>query len=190
MFYNANGSCLYYKDELGIINDYYQNIVKLIKEILENNPQLNVNIILCDNYKFFNNNNKTLKIYINYEHTLVKKGGRSVPINTPFGDVNVDNDNNEKYLVRIDNYDVLNNSDIIIDYSIPNIHNVKTCQQYNSFSKKHIYISSSIYEPSFIKECRNITTLTTFININEPRRMELLNKIRIENIEHINIALV
>ena len=184
MLYKANNSFLYYIDNLGIINDYYQNIVKLIKNILQNNIELNINIILCGNYNF-NNSNKTLIININYEHTLVKRGGRSIPDGTPFGNIN--DDNNEKYLVRIDNYDILNNSDIIIDYSNPNIYNVKTCPIYDSFSKKHIYISSSIYKPYFIKENRNIITLTTFINIHEPRRVELLTNIKNEKINHINI---
>jgi hypothetical protein len=186
MLYSVNNSFLYYKDNFGIINDYYQNIVNLIKNILENNPNLEINILLCDNYNF-DNNNKTLKININYEHTLVKKGGRSVKDNTPFGNINVINDSNNKYLVRIDNYDILNISDIIIDYSNANIYNVKSCPIYNSFSKKHIYISSSIYNPYFIKENRNITTLTTFININEDRRKKLLKNIHNQKIQHTNI---
>lgn len=186
MLYSVNNSFLYYKDNFGIINDYYQNIVNLIKNILENNPNLEINILLCDNYNF-DNNNKTLKININYEHTLVKKGGRSVKDNTPFGNVNVINDSNNKYLVRIDNYDILNISDIIIDYSNANIYNVKSCPIYNSFSKKHIYISSSIYNPYFIKENRNITTLTTFINTNEDRRKKLLKNIHNQKIQHTNI---
>jgi len=184
MLYNANTSVLYYKENYGIINDYYQYIVKIIQKILDQNLDLNINITMNGNYNF-NNSNKTLNININYEHTLVKKGGRSVNPNTPVG--NICDDNNEKYLVRIDNYHVLNNSDIIIDYSNPNIHNVKTCPQYNSFFKKLIYISSSIYEPYFIKENRNIITLTTFINTNELRRKELLDTISNEKIEHINI---
>jgi hypothetical protein len=186
MLYSVNNSFLYYKDNFGIINDYYQNIVNLIKNILEYNPNLEINILLCDNYNF-DNNNKTLKININYEHTLVKKGGRSVKDNTPFGNVNVINDSNNKYLVRIDNYDILNISDIIIDYSNANIYNVKSCPIYNSFSKKHIYISSSIYNPYFIKENRNITTLTTFINTNEDRRKKLLKNIHNQKIQHTNI---
>jgi hypothetical protein len=185
MLYNANGSFLYYRDDnYGMTNDYYQCIVKLIQTILQNNPELNINVILCDNYNF-NNSNHTLTININYEHTLVKCGGRDVPDGTPHG--NIADDTNETYLVRIYNYNVLNNSDIIIDYSNPNICNVKTCSKYSSFSKKHIYISPSIYNPYFIKENRNIITLTTFTNANEKRRAELLKNIENEKLEHTNI---
>ena len=81
----------------------------------------------------------------------------------------------------------LNNAHIIIDYSNPNIYNVKTCPLYESFSKKHIYIFSSLYEPYFMNKDRNINALTTFINTAEPRRRELLVNIAKEKIEHINI---
>jgi hypothetical protein len=186
MIYNSNNSFLYYKDNLSIVDDYYQNIVNIIKKILINNPDLNINIILCDSSNYnIDNNNKTLKIHINFEHTLVKNGGRSIPEGTPFG--NVDYDINKKYLVRIVDILKYSNSEIIIDYSIPNIYNINSCSLYEEFSKKNIYISSSIYEPYFLKENRNILTLTTFINTNEPRRKELFNKINNEKIEHINI---
>ena len=185
MIFNVGGCFFSYKEDYGItIDDYNQNIVRLIKQIITNNSKMNVNINLCDNYNF-NNNNKTINISINYEHTLVKDGGRSVPNGTPFGDI--DYDIKEKYLVRIDNYNDLIKSDIIIDYSNPNIYNFRSCPIYDSFSKKHIYISSSIYEKYSIKDNRNITTLTTFVNTNQERRKELLDKIYNEKIEHINV---
>lgn len=187
--FNTNNSFLYYNKNVGITNDYYQNIVNLIKQILNNNPDLHINIILCNCNHNINNMNKTILININFEHTLVKIGGRDVPHDTPVGNISYKyNENNENYLVRICDYHNLNMSDIIIDYSNPNIYNVKTCPQYNSLSKKHIYISSSIYQPFFFKENRDITTLSTFININEPRRKLLLENINNENIKHTNIS--
>ena len=191
LYYVNNSNIFYLEDDPGMLSVYYQNIVELIKQTLMNNPWLNINIVVWDvnmekDYYNFNNNNKTILVNINYEHTLVKKGGRGTSTNTPIGDV--DDDNNDKYLVSINNYNILNISDIIIDYSNPNIHNIKTCPKYDkSFSDKYIYISASFYEPYFIKENRNITTLTTFINTDEPRRRELLNKISNEKLEHINI---
>jgi hypothetical protein len=184
MIFNAHDSYFSFINNAGIINDYYQNIVSLIQKIIENNPKMKVNINLYDDYNF-NNDNVTLKIGINYEHTLVKSGGRSVHCGTPFGDISYDI--NKMYLVRIVEYDKLMESDIIVDYSNPNIHNVRTCPIYDSFSKKHIYISSSIFEPHLTKDNRNIITLTTFINTNEERREKLLNKIYEQKIEHINI---
>jgi len=116
----------------------------------------------------FNNNNKTIKININYEHTLVKKGGRSVVNNTPTGVIQYNKDDN--YLVRIDNLNDYINSDIIIDYSNPNIYNVKSSGYYDDFSHKHIYISPSIYQTTYINiENRKISSLTTFITPTEKK---------------------
>jgi hypothetical protein len=177
--------CFFYYDNMGIINDYYQMIVDIIKKIIDNNEVSNLNITLCNSDYNFKNNQKTIKISINYEHTLVKIGGRSVSQNTPIG--NIYDDNGNKYLVRIDRFNELNGSDIVIDYSIPNIYNVKNSNFFNDFSKKHIYISPTIYNLNLIKENRNITTLTTFINTKEERRANLINRINDARISHINI---
>jgi hypothetical protein len=139
--------------------------------------------MLCNNFNF-NNSNKTIKIDINHEHTLVKKEGRGIPFGTPFGKVK---DNNDPYLVRIYNYPILNKADIIIDYSIPNIYNVSTCELFNEFAKKHLYIRPTIYDSYYIKENRNILSLSTFFNTDEIRRKTLLNKLKENQIDHTNI---
>jgi hypothetical protein len=184
MIFNVYNSYLYYEENFGIVNDYYQMLVNLMQQILINNSQISINITLCNNNYNFNNNNRTIKINFNWEHTMVKEGGRDVPHGTHIGGIMY---NNNYYFIRIERYDELNNSDIVIDYSIPNICNVKSCNLFNSFSNKHIYISSSIYESYFIKENRNITMLTTFINTGESRRAHLLRTIVENNIHHVNI---
>jgi hypothetical protein len=44
-----------------------------------------------------------------------------------------------------------------------------------------------LYEKKWKIKERNINCLTTFINTNEPRRINLLNEIKNQNISHINI---
>jgi len=185
MIIKIYNSFIFYNDNNGIVNDYYQYIVDLLKKILFNHPNLNINISFGNKYIWNNNNNKSIYIDINYEHTLVKQGGRDIPQDTPFG--NIPDDNNNKYYIRLLRYNELDNADIIIDYSIPNIYNVKQSHIFQSISKKHIYISSSIYKSYFIKHNREINSLTTFINIHEPRRNLLLKKLNKNNISHINI---
>jgi len=187
MLFQVNNSYLYCNEEFGSVIDYYRMVVEYILYFLYNHPEMKINIILSNNtYEYeFNNDNQTIRININCEHTLVKMGGRDVPSYTPFG--MIDDDDNNKYLVRIDKYFDLINSDIIIDYSIPNICNVQTCYMFDTFSKKHIYISSSIYDSYFIKENRNNISLTTFANVEEPRRAKLLKNIRDKNLSHINV---
>lgn len=53
---------------------YYSYIISILDCVIKNND-LSINFILdCYDYDF-GNNNKTLIIHINWEHTLVKKGG-------------------------------------------------------------------------------------------------------------------
>jgi hypothetical protein len=180
--FSCNNSSLYYTENYGVINDYCQYIIELVKQIYMNNPNLCVNILLLDDSFDFANNNKTIRININYEHTLVKQGGR-----TSYGSHNgkILDDQGNYYLVRIDRYNELYNSDVIIDYSIPNIHNVLVSGLFPEFVKKHLYISCSIYDCYFIRENRNISFLTTFINTNEHRRHKLLESI--DKKKHINV---
>jgi hypothetical protein len=168
------------------IKDYYIYILSIIKYVINKN-NLSINVIFGNMIYDFNNNNKTIKININYEHTLVKKGGRGIENNTPTGIIQYNKD--ENYLVRIDNLNDHINSDIIIDYSNPNIYNVKSSGYYDDFSHKHIYISPSIYQSTYIKmENRKISSLTTFINVNEPRRHKLLENIKnYDQFNNINI---
>ena len=180
LFYNIEQYCY--------TKEYYLYIINLIKKILLNN-NLYLNIILGNyNYNYnFENNYKNIIININYEHTLVKSGGRSCN-NDPQGSVKViDSKNEENYLVRIVDFDILNNSDVVIDYSIPNIINIHECNLFNNLYDKCVYIAPLLYELYIIKDNRNINCLTTFINIEEPRRKKLLIDINSNNIEHINI---
>jgi len=167
------------------VNDYYQYILSLLKYIIYKND-ISININLDSKEYNFNNNNKTIKIKINYEHTLVKKGGRSISGNTPIGKIKYNE--NEYYLVRIHGLESLKLADIVIDYSNPNIFNVKKSDLYNYFSNNHIYISPFLYENLDISSNnRKIESLTTFINTNEPRRKILLEKISQSALNHSNI---
>jgi hypothetical protein len=183
---NINNSNLYYDDNsLHYIRDYYQYVITIIKNILLNN-NLEINIIV-GNYNYsFNNNYRNIIININYEHTLVKQGGRDTQ-NSQIGKIKVIDSDTDFYLVRIIDYNVLINSNIVIDYSIPNIKNVNELDLYNNLSGKYIYIAPLLYP--FYKEINNrtINCLTTFINTEEPRRKKLLIDISDNNINHINI---
>lgn len=167
------------------VNDYYEYIHSILTYIIDKN-NLSINIILDGGEYNFKNNNKTIKIAINYEHTLVKQGGRSVNKGTPVG--NIKYNENENYLVRIERFQHLNSSDIIIDYSNPNIVNIKQSGLFPEFSNKHIYLAPILYETLYINyNNRNIQSLTTFININEPRRKKLLENISKSNLSHSNV---
>jgi hypothetical protein len=181
MWININDSNVFIEQ----MNEYYcMYIFDLLKKIIiENN--LTVNIIL-GNINIPNiNSNKLIRIKINYEHTLVKVGGRDSHCAIP-GKIKDNLGNN--YLVRIDQFHNLNYSDIVVDYSIPNMQNILQSGKYNEFYRKIIYIAPCIYEKKFTADNnRKIKTLTTFINTNEPRRNKLLKDLEKNGFDHINV---
>jgi hypothetical protein len=180
-------SYIYTEIDILYVNSYIKYIIDLLKLIIIEN-KLHINVIIGNNFYNFNNNNKVIRININWEHTLVKKNGRGVMSNCIEG--NVFTDTGDNYLVRIDRYEELNNSDIVIDYSIPNIYNIYTSNKYNNFFNKLVYISPALFNYNFqnyINNDREINILTTFINTNEPRRRALLDNIKLANLDHKNI---
>jgi hypothetical protein len=186
MLFNAHNSYLYYDNyHEHYIHDYVLYIRDLIQRILTDNLDIHVNIIFARSHYNFDNNNPTLNIVVNYEHTLVKVGGRD---SNGAKQGMIPSDANTNYLVRLVNMYMLNPSHIIIDYSIPNIVNVATSNMFPEITKKHIYISPSLYNNEVYnnKENRNINTLTTFINMNE-RREHLINELSRANIGHTNV---
>lgn len=175
---------IYENTQNNCTSEYYIYISQLIKEILKDNLMIDVVLGNCS-YKT-NFKNTLVKVNINYEHTLVKKGGRGC--NNHFeGGILISDKSDEKYLVRLVNFENLMKCDIIIDYSIPNIKNIESSNELNLFSKKLIYIAPVLYNLNIESEIRDINSLTSFINVNEPRRSLLLSKLNNLNISHTNI---
>lgn len=113
------------------------------------------------------------RIGINYEHTLVRSGGRD-SLNSSVGIVRVVNDPNQKYLVRIVNCAYLEACDIVIDYSIPNIFNVQCSRRFPKLTDSHLYIAPCLYPIYWDMGNRTIDILTTFLNPDVPRRKVFL----------------
>ena len=150
--------------------------VDLIKQSFEKN-NYGLNIIFGD-YKFkFPNSQRTFKIDIQYEHTLVKPGGRD-STNSITGSVKLNE--NSFYLVRIHNYNYFKKNDFTIDYSIPNILNIKRSEKFKKYLQQTTFVSPLLFE--FTKELlsgiRNKNVITTFLNSGEPRRKSLLENLK------------
>jgi hypothetical protein len=177
-------SFVVYNENFDIITrDYYIYVVNLIKSSINSTQKLN---IIIGNYYFnFNNTNKTIKINFNFEHTIVKFGGRDSP-NAPFGQIKIQN-SDDFYMVRIQDYEKLKSSDIIIEYSIPNIININSLSEFDIYSNKLVYISPLLYPYYNEITPRSINCLTTFIDVSQPRRALLLEKLKINNILHKNV---
>ena len=118
----------------------------------------------------------TLRIAVNYEHTIVKEGAENSdgchmsPV--------------YPYLVRIVDVWELNRSDIVIDYSATNVHHVASSGLFPDIAKKHVYIAPTLYPLYTNPANRDIPTLTTFINTHLPRRKKLLDALS----DHVNVS--
>lgn len=202
MLYTISGSYIFLQDSNNIILQlYYDYIIKLLRSILVK-QETKYNFIIGDCNYSFHNSNKTIRLGVNTEHTLVKKEGRSITYNCSIGKIKTINtydskiQENDYYLVRVVNIDNLLKADYVIDYSIPNIHNICECecesQEYIDFSKKVIYISPFLFENvPFIDHRKNVlaenNVITTFINIYEPRRKKLYDLLNSSNLYYKNI---
>jgi hypothetical protein len=187
-----HNSCLFFNEDLKAecVNDYHNYFCSLIYNVLKKNPQIFINIIVFEDDNMngydFKNNNKTIKLWFNYEHTLVLRDGRDTN-NAPCGNI-LTGEKNETYLVRIDNYYHLKNKDIIIDYSIPNIENINQSGLFDDYSKKLVYIAPLLYNLYIKKNNREIQIMTSFMNTEEPRRHMLIDKIKQREIHgYINL---
>lgn len=114
-------------------------------------------------------NKHVFRIGINYEHVLVRPGGRDSD-NSVSGIIRVIDDRSTCYLVRVVNLHYLSACDIVIDYSIPNIFNMQSSRKFPDLSKKHVYIAPCLYPIVWGQQERTIDLLTTFLNPDLPRR--------------------
>lgn len=177
--------------------EYLNYIFSILKTLIKKND-LSINFVIGDANRNFNTHNQIILIHVNTEHTLVRKGGRGAPKNSPFGIV--ENDKGENYLARLKNYKnehpsiKLIDADIVIDYSKPNIYNIQSSGHYNTLLNKHIYISPCLYKNLHISNNnRNIPSLTTFVNIDQGINKHILRRKKIledacGNMDHINIT--
>jgi hypothetical protein len=159
------------------ISLYYKFIIKLLDEIkLEKDIYINYN----------DNNNETqglFTIYVNLEHTLVKQGGRGVLSDTEKSEIKY---NDINYLIRLCNLESYKHANIIFDYSIPNIINTK--HSIHNIYNKSIYLPPLLFPYNPISEKRQNNVITTFMNINEPRRKALLFNLIYNSINIINVS--
>lgn len=166
------------------VAEYINYIASIVIEILKKHP-MQVNILInSPRHVKINNSNKNIHITINFEHTLIKKPRGEVP-GFPVGKL-VDPEG-ENYYVRIEDIEKLDEGDIVIDYSIPNIYNIVESKIYDEFSKKLVYIAPCLYESSLMnRESRDVPVVTTFLFEEIPRRKHFLDSIRERNVSCIN----
>jgi len=163
--------------------EYYNYCLRLLSEAVSEHMDP-VNVVFGDIDFNFENNNPTLKIDIQPEHTLVKAGGRSVE-EVVRGTVKTSEEDN--YLVRIPNFDYYSKLDATIEYSIPNIKNIQTAQdsRYLDYGKTAFYIAPMIYSDIEFDSTTKTETVTLFSDNPSDRRSGYLKESGTRNIKNV-----
>lgn len=179
VYIQVNNSYIYHDRNIWQpIIDHTMYIISLIKNYLENNPLLEINIVLVMANKktiSFNNSNKIIYIYLNVEQTIIDDTAITLS-NEPLSKIQF---NNKEYTVNMEMFDDFKNNDIIIEYSKPNIKNIEISGLYSEFFPKIQYISPSLYKNVTTNQItKTVDTLTLFGDINmSPRRSQKLEEI-------------
>jgi hypothetical protein len=175
----VQNSYIYYDNIMWIaVKDYTMYVIELLEDYLNKNPSLCVNFFVninANNSIELNNENKVIKIGINFEQTIVSDEVVAFGIE-PQGKIEF---NNKKYTVRMEMLNELSQMDVVIDYSKPNIRNIEVSGLYNDYLKKIKYISSSFYKSvitSSDEKKTNIITLFSEITPT-PRRQNIVTEL-------------
>lgn len=153
------------------IREYYLYCVGLLHQVLAA-ADVPVNVLAGDYAVRFGNGNRTIKLDIQHEHTLVKPGGRDSGGAVRGGIPLLDH--SDFYLVRIQNHDYLKSLDLVIDYSLPNLRNAETSHTFQAYRNKAICLAPLLYEPDFGAADRREEIITQFSDTTQSRRKAFL----------------
>jgi hypothetical protein len=192
--------CILYNEKVVLCwNDYYYYVIGVIRSVINelntcgNSFKINI-IVNCtshitDKYNF-TNNNKTVRVFIYEEHTIISQGAYNYDEYGSYTKIIYQNnsDNIELFKTIIVREGIINNSDIIINYSSVNQMNFKISMDFKDVYKKMAVINPLIYPYYNEIGNRTIHCLTTFLYPERPqKRIDFLNKIRENGINHVNI---
>lgn len=164
-----------------VIRDYYLYVVSLLTQALRDQPQ-DVDVLVGEYSYPRRADRKVLRIDFQIEHTLVKPGGRGSE-GSPEGVVPMSGDADGKYLVRVQHLARLQRADSVIEYSRPNLINLRTSGLYPELLARMYYIAPLVYGSGqlFSSQGRDLEVITLFGNPEEPRRKVLLEQLRAWN---------
>ena len=172
-----------------ITSEYVNYIGEMCVEILKRN-NIDINLIIgspVKNFIEFNNNNKSVHVHTHLEHSLIQKGNKEDE-NNYLVSKTLD-ENGDPYYVHVHHAIKFPFQDIVIQYSIPNMHHIQNSGLFDDIAKKSIYIAASLYKEECwnIKEGRDISILTTFSR-DIPRRLNLIDLIKEQGLPHKNVT--
>ena len=181
----VNNSYIYYENDIWVaVKDYTNYICDIIKQYLENNSTLELNIVINSIRNInFNNNNKVIRIGINFDQTIVSDEIQNLA-EEPINKIDF---NGKKYTLKLEMYDFLNQMNIIFEYSKPNIKNIEISGLFTNYFNKLSYIAPCVYKNVINPTIKNIDTLTLFAqDISSSRREKALIEINNLLVNHRN----
>jgi len=181
-----NKSILIYNANPGeIIHEYSFYVYQLLKNNFSNVAKKCIVFYQCDSPLCLKILFPIVQVALQIEHTLVKPGGRDTQ-GAPLGKLKILN-SNKNYLVRIANYSTLSKSDLIIDYSRINLHNIRISNQFEAYLNKAVCISPTLYHPYLSIHGRE-GIITLFGNPEESRRKQFLVTLKSHKIPSWNAS--
>ncbi|HEX6831885.1 MAG TPA: hypothetical protein VF132_00010 [Rudaea sp.] len=157
------------------LREYYRYCVDLFRQALAN-EDVPVNVIFGRYDVDFANNRRTRRVDIQHEHTLVKPGGRDSD-GAPEGRIPLA-DGCAHYLVRIAHRDYLETLDAVIDYSLPNLINLRASGLFPDLLRKCVHVSALLYDADLATKSRDVPMMTLIHDTNQPRRRRFFDAAR------------
>jgi hypothetical protein len=182
----VDNSLIYCWNPTSIVSDYNSYIISLLERFIKNtgsrSKAININFVMWGREfnEDFNNKNPTIRIECNYEHTLVLPGGRDMGDAVP-GKIYDEYGKHMDYTVRLVNRASLAKADLVIDYSFQNVANIQLSGDFKDIDNKITWIYPSLYEEHELCKqtaMRVTDCLTTFFDINQPRRKKIVDEFK------------
>jgi len=119
-----------------------------------------------------------LRVFFQVEHNLVLPGGRGLRESDPVGTVTSMFDRHEKYRVRVWDKPLYFSSDVVIEPTMQNVENIRRSNALPESVMKRIVYAPSIPWAYEAGGDRPLQVITNFGREDEPRRAEIMERLR------------
>ena len=171
----GRASIAYHPEHTIYLREYYLYCVDLWRTALAR-IDAPLNVVFGDYRVDFGNACRSVRVDLQYEHTLVKPGGRDSE-GAPLGRIPL-GDGSGCYLVRLANRGYIESLDTIVEYSLPNLINARTSPGFDAYVRKATYIAPLLYDVDFGHRARDIDLVTLIHDVNQPRRRQFFERAR------------
>ncbi|MGN6517843.1 MAG: hypothetical protein ACTHK2_00275 [Dokdonella sp.] len=157
------------------VREYYHHCVGLFVDAFVR-ADAAVDVVFGPQPSPFGPQRPPLRIDLQPEHTLVRPGGRD-SAGAPSGTVPLA-DGSGHYLVRLADEAYLRTLDTIIEYSRPNLVNVRESGRFDDLAARTTLVEPLLYPPRFDAGGRDIAALSLMYDDRQPRRRRFLDDVR------------